>query len=89
MTARPTEIAYGRVRRLTYLEDFGRFEALVTLHMEGEACESTTSYLTNVDGHAHDRLEDVKLRLVLKAARLHRLAESGLVPMEPAHPLAA
>lgn len=88
----PGEIEYGVIRNLRYVADFERFEGRVLLHLTGAQPSNTeVEFLVNVPARADEPFEDLRLRLVLKAARLHRLHESGmvahLVTQEP--PLAA
>lgn len=88
----PSEIEYGVIRNLRFVADFGRFEAKVLLHLSGgQARSDNLEFLVNVPAREGEPFEDTRLRLVMKAARLYRLHESGLNvvahPQEP--PLAA
>ncbi len=85
----PSEIDYGIVQNLKYVEDFGRFEAKVLLHLKQAKTRSpNVEFFVNVDARQGENFEDLRLRLVLKAARLYRLYETNLqTPMsEPTTP---
>ena len=89
----PQEIDYGIVRALEYVPDYGRFEARVALHFTGgEIARAPISVLASVPARENERFEDLRLRLVLKAARLLRLVEveeSSEDHPDPQQPLAA
>lgn len=73
--SRPLDIEYGWVRQIHYLPDFGRYEASVVLHMQDD---SQAELITSVAPRVNETPEGLSQRLVLDAARLLRLFESGL-----------
>lgn len=81
----PAEIQYGWVRALHYLPDFGRYEAAVVLHLDGDAAaRRDVELITSVAAHPDEEPEALRQRLVLDAAKLLRLSEAGLQDDLPA-----
>lgn len=91
----PSEIDYGIVRDLAYLDEYGRFEAKVLLHLTNADTRSPElEFIVSVDGRKGEPFEDLRMRLVLKAARLYRMFEANAAQPtpftgEPLTPLAA
>lgn len=83
----PTEIDYGTVQDIDYLSDYGRFEAQVVLHFaKGDAVRKPVKILASVAARPGEAFDDLRLRLVLKAARLLRVVEVSDPPTpEPAN----
>ena len=85
----PAEIAFGWVRDLRFLPDFGRFEAAVVLRLHDiQTGPRNVEVITSVDAHQDEDPASLRQRLVFDAARLMRLADLGL-SAEQDVPLAA
>jgi len=85
----PAQIDYGWIRDMQYLPDFGRHEAAVVLHLiEDSGDRHDIELITSVDAHPDEDPIALHQRLVMDAARLLRLSETGLAEQEEM-PLAA
>ena len=72
----PDDIDYGILKGFEYLPEYGRFEAQVSLHFVGGAqARPPVTILASVAARPGEHFDDIRLRLVLKAARLLRLVE--------------
>lgn len=85
----PAEIAYGWIRDIRYLPDFGRYEAAVILHLADPVDgEKDVELITSVAAHPDETDRALHQRLVFDAARLFRLSDVGF-DTEEELPLAA
>lgn len=74
----PAELAYGWVRTLQFLPDFGRYEAAVVLRLDDPAEGARdVEIITSVGAHQDEDPAALHQRLVYDAARLMRLSEIG------------
>ena len=77
----PSDIEYGIVRDLRYLPEWARFESKVTLHLKDPSARSDDlEFIVSVDAREDEPFDDLRLRLVLKAARLCRLTQAQAFP---------